>query len=156
MIDHQVIPLSSLSSPNTVQHVAIRVNPNIEIWSENIMEPSYLLISKETVWLPDFPDIRQCQILDLICKTEIQYSPVISHSHPDNTPAALLEPSFSLNCSRGSFHICLRVIWNLYSCNYQDRSTLAGLQIRERYHFNVINVRESSNKNVDKNKRGSI
>ena len=54
-------------SPNTIQHVAIRVNPHIQVWSENIMEPSYLLISKETVWLPDFPDIRQCQILDLIC-----------------------------------------------------------------------------------------
>ena len=55
------------SSPNTIQHVAIRVNPHIQVWSENIMEASYLLISKETVWLPDFPDIRQCQILDLIC-----------------------------------------------------------------------------------------
>ena len=55
------------SSPNTIQHITIRVNPHIEVWSENIVEPSYLLISKETVWLPDFPDISQCQILDLIC-----------------------------------------------------------------------------------------
>ena len=68
------------SSPNTIQHVAIRVNPHIEVWSENIMEPSYLLISKETVWLPDFLDIRQCQILDLICNREIQNHPVISDS----------------------------------------------------------------------------
>ena len=110
------------SSPNTIQHVAIRVNPHIEVWSENIMEPSYLLISKETVWLPDFPDIRQCQILDLICNRysmqpcDLGQSP--SSTQPDTTPAAaVLKPSFSLNCSRGSFHICLRVIWNLYSCN---------------------------------------
>ena len=54
-------------SPNTIQHVAIRVNPNVQIWSQNIMETSDLFISKETVRLPDFSDIRQCQILDLIC-----------------------------------------------------------------------------------------
>ena len=88
------------------------------------MESSYLLISKETVWLPDFPDIRQCQILDLICNRYSIQSPVIRHTVRDTScpPGVQL----SLNCSRGSFHICLRVIWNLYSCNYQltDKQTL--------------------------------
>ena len=71
------------SSPNTIQHIAIRVNPNIEVWSEDIMEPSYLLISKETIWLPDFPHIRQCQILDLICKTDsIQQSSDLAFQSP--------------------------------------------------------------------------
>ena len=100
------LTINTSYQPNTIQHVPIRVNPDIEIRSQNVMKVSYLLISKEAVWLPDLTHIRQCQVFDLIC-----IGIVMSRHQRGNVPA----PSFCLNCNRGSFHICLSVIWNLYS-----------------------------------------
>ena len=40
--------------------------PDVEIGSQDIVKTTDLLISKESVWHPDFCGIDQCQILDLI------------------------------------------------------------------------------------------
>ena len=134
--------IQRLDQPDTVQHVAIGMDPHVEIGSENIMKLSYLLIPEEGVWLPDLPHIRQCEVFYLIC---------IAVSTRDERSGEMspAPPSFCLNCRRGSFHICLRVTWNLYS------STVQPVRYREDilrpYHLHVINVGESSHENVDEN-----
>ena len=41
-------------SPDAVEHVTVREYPDVEIGSQNIVKISDLLISKESVWHPDF------------------------------------------------------------------------------------------------------
>lgn len=53
-------------SPDAVEHVTIGKYPDVEIRSQDIVKTTDLLISKESVWHPDFCGIDQCQILDLI------------------------------------------------------------------------------------------
>ena len=50
--------------PDAEKDVAIRKDPDVEVWCEDVVESSDLLISEECVWHPHLARVRQGQVLD--------------------------------------------------------------------------------------------
>ena len=50
--------------PDAEKHVAIRKDPDVEVWCENVVESSDLLVSEESVRHPHLARVRQGQVLD--------------------------------------------------------------------------------------------
>ena len=50
--------------PDAEKDVAIRKDPDVEVWCEYVVESSNLLISEESVWHPHLARVRQGQVLD--------------------------------------------------------------------------------------------
>ena len=64
-----VIPLAncSLDGPDAVEDVAVWEDPDVEVGGEDVVELPDLLVPEESVWHPDLADVRQGEILDLLC-----------------------------------------------------------------------------------------
>ena len=54
--------------PDAEKHVAIRKDPDVEVWCENVVESSDLLVSEESVRHPHLARVRQGQVLDPLWK----------------------------------------------------------------------------------------
>ena len=54
MRKRSVLVGKGLRAPDAVEHVTIGEYPDVEIGSQDIVKTTDLLISKESVWHPDF------------------------------------------------------------------------------------------------------
>lgn len=52
-----------LEIPNAVQDVAIREDPDVNIWDDDVVEVSLSLVGKEEIRHPDFLGIREGEVL---------------------------------------------------------------------------------------------
>ena len=50
--------------PDAEEHVAVRKDPDVEVWCENVVESSNFLVSEESVWHPHLARVRQGEVLD--------------------------------------------------------------------------------------------
>ena len=58
--------MKTIYPPYAVENIAIWKNPDVQIWSQYVMEPSDLLISEEGVWHPNFASVSQSEVADFI------------------------------------------------------------------------------------------
>ena len=55
------------NQPDAVEDVTIGEDSDVQVGLYNVMKLTILLISEESVWHPDLADVRQGEILDLLC-----------------------------------------------------------------------------------------
>ena len=58
---------ASQRDADAVEDVPVGVDPDVEVGGEDVVELSDLLVPEESVWHPDLADVRQGEILDLLC-----------------------------------------------------------------------------------------
>ena len=53
---------------DTVENVAVRVDSDVEVGRQNVVELANLLVPEESVRHPDLADVGQGQVFDFICQ----------------------------------------------------------------------------------------
>ena len=61
----QLVPTSTLTHPDAVQHVSVGVDPDVEVGLDDVVELSVLLVAEEGVRHPDLGAVRHGEVLDL-------------------------------------------------------------------------------------------
>ena len=63
--------------PDTVENITIREHSDVEVRSEDLVEPGNFLIPEECIWHPNLARVSQCQVSDFIwrfCKLILTWS----------------------------------------------------------------------------------
>lgn len=101
--------------PDTVEDIAVRIDANVNIGHNDVVEVALALVGKEKIGHPNLVGIRQCQVLQFTCNMRIS----IKYRHSGNMSQYVSLERYAIE-SRGWGRISAKAI---VSCSSQQQAS---------------------------------